>query len=354
MTLTPASMACAACGQPALRRGVAQKYCEACSAMRDRDRKREWARQNPQPQTPEHLARRRALREAKQDLGAAASRESAPSITDPPVQPEPVRLLRLTIPFTWRWSKNALWSYANRSGHVFLRREIRDLRDGLALRIKAASRDEKWFQGKIWIGLHVEKPEHKGDAVNLLDTICDAVKRGIGIDDRWFCVRYIDWSIVKRDPKIRIEISQEMSVDFQACSYCGLVLTLDHFNKASGRPLGVGRECKACRGRLRGAARAAHRKDESATGDGNRRDRTRGGDMTAQTPATDSKCDLCGEPKATDRFKGWTELHLACGCSINLCADHWDFHWAADHEAIETLHASHCPGAGKEDAHDVH
>ena len=106
---------------------------------------------------------------------------------------------------------------------------------------------------KVWIDILVQKPNHKGDAVNVVDLVCDAVKDAIDrVDDRWFCIRRLDWQIVKGDPRLFVGVGQDSDEDCQVCSYCGQIKPLPEFNAARNQPLGVGRECKACRraGRL--------------------------------------------------------------------------------------------------------
>lgn len=101
-------------------------------------------------------------------------------------------------------------------------------------------------QNKLWIDMFVQKPTHRGDAANFVDMVCDAVKDGIGLDDRWFSIREVDWEIVKKDPKLFIGFGQREDFDVRICSSCGRPLTPDNFQKASGLPLGVGRNCRDC------------------------------------------------------------------------------------------------------------
>lgn len=121
-----------------------------------------------------------------------------------------------------------------------MRSEARAAREALTQSL--LNKDHGFVQGKIWIDICVQKPEHRGDAVNFVDAICDAVKKGIGIDDRWFSLGLVDWQIVKKDPFIIISIGQEYREPRQVCCYCGSIKTYDQF---MGKKK-VGRECRDC------------------------------------------------------------------------------------------------------------
>lgn len=112
---------------------------------------------------------------------------------------------------------------AKTKGHVFMRKECRATRDALQLTIQNFVRSSgiTFYVGKVWIDILVQKPNMKGDAINLIDSICDAVKLAIGIDDRWFSIRKLDWEIVKVDPKIYVGIGQSIQETHFICSFCG-------------------------------------------------------------------------------------------------------------------------------------
>jgi len=151
------------------------------------------------------------------------------------------------IPFSFALSKNHVWSMAKGGGHVFKREQARKYQDFIAIKVKECTRGLVIHQNKIWIDLFVQKPNHKGDAINVVDSICDGLKVGLGIDDRWFCIRQLDWEIAKDDPQIFVKIFQRDCFDAIACSHCGRVLGLDHFNKKKNTKFGVDRACRDCR-----------------------------------------------------------------------------------------------------------
>lgn len=158
------------------------------------------------------------------------------------------RMIRVAVPFDRRFSKNALWSMSSK-GHVYMRQEIREVRDRLIAELARAG--GPWFEGKVWIDIFVEKPNARSDAINVIDLVCDAVKIAINVDDRWFCIRRLDWSVVKEEPRIIVGVGQSVTEHHRICSYCGRELTLDHFHRDKQNRLGRGRECLECRRSLR-------------------------------------------------------------------------------------------------------
>lgn len=155
------------------------------------------------------------------------------------------------VPFSYATSKNHIYALRNQ-GHVFLRKESRAKRQEITLTICDGLNNRKVAHNKLWIDILVQKPNHRGDAINVVDLVCDAIKDAVPVDDRWFCIRRLDWEIVKEDPQLIIGIGQETDDDAQVCSYCGQIKLLTEFNKDKCNPLGVGRECRECRrvGRL--------------------------------------------------------------------------------------------------------
>lgn len=224
-----------------------QKYCVECSAKKDQERKNKWNRANlrPENENREYKAKRRILSNKKGLEINRGLRRSISAIDDEEVDLN--RIVRVVVPFDYGFSKNSIYG-TGKGGHVFLRKEHRRLRDLLTYKIKLGSSGEEWYEDKVWLDIFVEKPNHQGDAVNVVDAVCDAVKEAIGVDDNWFSIRKLDWQIVKEDPRLVVGIGQSSTSHKRVCSYCGRILTLDHFNKnKSDKKLGVARECKECR-----------------------------------------------------------------------------------------------------------
>jgi hypothetical protein len=244
-------LTCADCGAVTLRRGPTQVYCVGCSSARDRARKALWAARHPQEPREDAYERQQSAVVAR---GVELSVENRGTLAYEAPSPALACAVRVAVPFDWASSKNAVWR-TGRGGHVYARKEATAFRESLASRIRDASR--VWFQGKVWIDIFVEKPNHRGDAINVIDLVCDAIKDAIGVDDRWYSIRSLDWAIVKENPRIIVGIGQDVTEDHQVCSHCGRALVLNEFGMNRSRPNGRARVCKDCSAPRRGRKAAA-------------------------------------------------------------------------------------------------
>lgn len=252
-------MLCEACGKPCERRNQVQRYCRACSAIKNQERKTRWGREHAKPVPPEVRAKRLAARAARmRQVGETLTEPSSISWMADRPEPSLAWFVRVAVPFSYRMSKNAIWSNSGR-GHVFLRAEARSHRHALSASIRAAMGDREIKQNRVWLDVLVEKPDHKGDAVNVVDLVCDAAKDAIGLDDRWFSIRRLDWSVVKKEPRLFVGLGQEAVEDVIVCGYCGRMLPVERFSKHAGNPLGRARVCQECRVIERKATRAEAR-----------------------------------------------------------------------------------------------
>lgn len=245
---------CEDCGQVCEQTGPSQKYCKPCSHKRSLKRKQKWSnshrptssekkRWSQRSKPPNELSREAGLEEnRKHKRSIFWYEESTPGLR---------WMLRVMVPFSYATSKNHIYALRDQ-GHLFLRKESKAKRQEITLAIRQGLTDRKVAHNKIWIDMLVQKPNHRGDAINVVDLVCDAVKDAVPVDDRWFCIRRLDWEIVKEDPQLIIGIGQETCEDAQVCSYCGQIKPLSAFTKSKHNPLGVGRECCECRrvGRL--------------------------------------------------------------------------------------------------------
>lgn len=228
---------CVRCGVSPLRHPRA-KYCHPCSALADADRKLAYSKTHPPRRYPETRARRTLELRAS---GLLRSRDTAETISFSRQEAELVRVVRLALPYDRNYSKNAIYTMGI-GGHVHLRQRQRELREAIVWRLKG----ERWPCRKTYLDILVEKPDHKSDAVNVLDCLCDAIKVGIGVDDRWFTVLSLDWRIVKGAGRILISIGQDGTTDQAACSYCGGIFDLSQFTKNRTAKSGVSRRCRGC------------------------------------------------------------------------------------------------------------
>lgn len=235
---------CGDCGATTIKKSASQRYCKPCSEKRDLQRKATY--QN---------AKGKQLYDARQTqwgaIGTTLSLdEQLNVVTSTPAMPSMAWYKRVEMPFSWAGSKNHLFASTQR-GHVYMREESRYMRSKLTSLIYEAAKDVNLVQNKLWIDIYVQKPSQKGDAVNFVDMVCDAVKDGLALDDRWFSLRSVDWQIAKFEPKLFVGIGQETAVNVQACSSCGRLLTFDYFQKNRALANGIGRNCRDCQATTR-------------------------------------------------------------------------------------------------------
>lgn len=233
---------CKRCNNETKRKSGVQKYCLGCSNLADIERKKKY-RENSKPKTPRSQQSLKSLSESNrlESRGHSVNDDSKRKITwMGDSLPDFLRVVRVSVPFSWSFSKNAIFSMSTQRGHVYIRKNARLVRDHLTIVLKKAVSEMPFFRGKVWLDILVQKPSNKGDAVNVVDSVCDAVKVAIGIDDRYFSIRRLDWEIVKENPKIFVGVAQEITEHHFVCTYCGKLWPESH--KASHRST-----CRHCR-----------------------------------------------------------------------------------------------------------
>lgn len=251
-------LVCEVCKKEVERRSVAQKYCPECSQKRDRERKLRWAKKHPLPDEKVRAKRQKSSDRAR-NVGLEINRSERENTAWFGELPVFNWGIGVAIPFDYSLSKNHIWSLRSK-GHVYLRQEARKAREYIAWMIKDAlnKSKRKLVQAKLWIDIFIQKPDHRGDAVNFLDLICDAIKDATGLDDKWYCIRRLDWQIVKEKPLIYIGISQIENEDCKVCSYCGRILPATLFLKNR-------RECSDCRRSIKKHERQAEKETAAGT-----------------------------------------------------------------------------------------
>lgn len=243
--LKPRPIVCQQCGATEERIGRAV-YCTACSNERQAERQRVWARRNLASKEKQ-AAWGEAQKSRAVSRGIEISRDEKYTLAETCLYDVDLLWLnRIAIPFSYAASKNHVWAL-NGKGHIWQRGESKAYRSALTLAIQASLAGRQVRQNKLWLDIFVQKPNHKGDAVNVIDLVCDAMKDATKLDDRWYCIRRVDWQIVKTGPILAVGFGQESDEDLQVCSYCGRMLPFDMFNKHKGSRNGIGRECKECR-----------------------------------------------------------------------------------------------------------
>lgn len=242
---------CAECGSIAVKRSAMQKYCVPCSDSRSIKRRTKWAKEVGYRSRKTKLTTR----------GIQISSACRADMTEPPQPPKLLWWRSTSLPFSWRASKNHIFSNSiDTGGHIAKRKARIAYMEEVIVKIKECLADVTVVKNKVWLDFIIQKPMQNGDAVNIVDTLCDAIKQAIGVDDRWFSIRSLDWQIVKHNPMLFIGIGQESSTIVQACSSCGGILSYDKFQNNKGMPNGISRNCLVCCRDEDGLRRKAGRK----------------------------------------------------------------------------------------------
>lgn len=237
---------CVDCSLKFTRTGPSQQFCPLCSEERSRARKLKWATKNPPPKdaVQRYSKQKRERRSLAGVNRSIASRRALGDVFQIPI--EQMQWFReVQVPFLYAGSKNHMSAMSNR-GHVFMRKESREYKQAIALDVAKAVAGVNAQINKVWIWLLIQKPNHRGDAVNLLDLVIDSIKHAVGVDDRWFSIGGVDWEVIKREPMIHIGVGQFDTTPSRVCSYCGLLLPLAEFVKNKGGTDGYSRSCFQC------------------------------------------------------------------------------------------------------------
>lgn len=242
---------CQKCNKVVLRKSPSQKYCEKCSIETHTEMKNRYRKDNMEVCTKRTIICQKKFAEKSkkhiQDIRKKADSENRSGI-DWVVDDIKIDLLcRFSVPFDFNYSKNAIYRLGN-GGHIFVRKEVNDLKQGLIDIV--ASFGIKWRVNKVYLDILVQKPTLRGDAINVIDTVADAIKKAINLDDNWFSIRRLDWELVQNDPHIFIGISQE-NEDKYPCPICGKFMTFDNFPKDRSSRFGISTPCKNCSKELR-------------------------------------------------------------------------------------------------------
>lgn len=224
-----------------------QKYCTSCQSAV----KAEWAGVRGEAVKQSKTA---ALEDIHENLGSEAL-----ALSDSMTATEYEWLVMYKVPFKLEASKNSRWSLGRRGSGVYVTERVRSYSNEVTRRTREALNGINVAHNKLWISFLVEKENHKFDAINVVDTLADAIKEAVPIDDNWFCIGSLDWRIKKKEPEIFIRIGQCSTEDVLVCSHCGRILPLSEFGKKKNGPLGRSRSCKGCTSILGKHARAKSR-----------------------------------------------------------------------------------------------
>jgi hypothetical protein len=131
------------------------------------------------------------------------------------------------VPFDAGWSKNRMW-LARHQGGRRLSPEARARRDALVRLLRPQVGEV--VRNALWLRLDVRKADHLGDALNALDLVADAVEIATGLDDRWFQLDGVEWTLGRPPGELMVTAWQEEGLaDATFCAGCGRLLPPDSF-----------------------------------------------------------------------------------------------------------------------------
>lgn len=109
----------------------------------------------------------------------------------------------ITIPYISCLSKNQMWK-KDKNGKIYLNPATAAEMDAIAMQLPSYDWQPKV---KVHVEIMVYRPNFYMDPPNFVDTIVDAVKVGIGVDDRYFAGKW-DYELDKLNPRIEITVRQ--------------------------------------------------------------------------------------------------------------------------------------------------
>lgn len=148
----------------------------------------------------------------------------------------------VTVRHDSSWSKNRMWLARAGTHARRLNPEARERRDRLASLLGRQIQPTMVHRNVLSLTIHVVKADHRSDSINVLDLVADAVELATGLNDRWYALAGLTWSLDPSDPRIVVTVSQANIPDVVACSACGLLLPPEDF---PGKPIDQG-VCRVC------------------------------------------------------------------------------------------------------------
>lgn len=149
------------------------------------------------------------------------------------------------LPYTSALSKNRLFKGYRRGGGFFTPKDVIVTKETIKQKIKESLQGRVFVDNKIYVSIFVAKPNARGDAINVIDSLMDAIQDAIGVNDKWYSIQRLDWTISRLNPFIFVSIGQK-NEPLESCRYCGRLLPLSFFTKNASRKNGVTQECKEC------------------------------------------------------------------------------------------------------------
>ena len=153
----------------------------------------------------------------------------------------------VAISYDAGWSENRMWRNDSTGPGRHLTPWARVRRSELVEVLRPELAAVSIVHHRLWLWLHVSKPDHRGDALNAIKLVSDAVQEAAGLDDRWFGLGHLGWDVRPGRGVLRLWCGQEAgAVDSNVCGRCGDVLPLHAFNRNKGARLGRAATCREC------------------------------------------------------------------------------------------------------------
>ena len=234
------------------KRAPAQRFCMDCAKWRDKARKISWQREQDllfgsghRREAPGLQVKRRVQRK---EIGEAIGIQNIKAFSALPTREDARKVIRFEFPNDGYLSKNSLINIGMISGKPFtyVRKDITKRKEIIGLLVMSQLGSFSWPRSKTWVDVMVQKHMVGSDAINVVDTVCDAIKKGLGVDDEWFCIGTLDWEVVKKDPKICVQISTYDSAHQKVCGCCWQIKPETEFGKRTQNINGVSHECLSC------------------------------------------------------------------------------------------------------------
>src|SRR5258706_9109239 len=103
-------------------------------------------------------------------------------------------------------SKNARIAQGKR--RFFIKPEAKAAEARLEREMCTALKGLRWYNQKVYLDIYVYKSRTNTDAINFIDVLADCLKRVIMVDDRWFCIKSLDWELDRVNPRIVLRLYQ--------------------------------------------------------------------------------------------------------------------------------------------------
>ncbi len=104
-------------------------------------------------------------------------------------------------------SKNARLAKSFR-GRIYIKPEAKAAEKQLSKELTEGLKGVKIYVNRVYLDIMIHKPRNTVDAINFLDAVADVLKTVIGVDDKWYGIKAIDWTLDKANPRIVVKIYQ--------------------------------------------------------------------------------------------------------------------------------------------------